>query len=267
MRYLALLATYALVAALVVPNAIFAQDEVATGTGTVTETGTTPAQPAAPEPAPATTAPAEPAQPAPAQPAPVQPAPAQPAPEPQYLGDEGAGRPSPEPKAIAAASGSVTIADFNFAPATITINQGDTVTWNNNGPTPHSATANDGSFDTGILKKGQSGSHTFNQAGTFSYFCKPHPFMKATVVVTAAQSGGGGESGGAGSSDTGGSADTGGGADAAAAQSDDGGPALPNSGTDSGAMLVLGGLMLVLGIAIHRRTATREPRAAGRIGW
>ena len=141
------------------------------------------------------------------------------------------------------------------------------MTWNNNGPTPHSATANNGSFDTGILKKGQSSSHTFNEAGSFSYFCKPHPFMKATVVVQAAQSGSGGTSG-SGSGDTGGSsAPSGGGATAAASQSGDGGPALPDTGADSGALLVLGGLMLLLGIGMHRRTAAQKPRPAGRIGW
>jgi LPXTG-motif cell wall-anchored protein len=254
MRYLALLATYALVAALVLPGSIFAQDEAATGTAT------TPAEPAAPEPAPAAPAPA------PAQPAPAAPAPAPAAPEPQFLGDEGAEKaPASEPKALAAASGSVTIADFDFTPATITVSQGDTVTWNNNGPTPHSATANDGSFDTGILKKGQTSSHTFNQAGTFSYFCKPHPFMKATVVVQAAQSGG--ATGGSGSSDAGASSGTSGDTGAGASQSDDAGPSLPNTGSDSGAMLVLGGLMLLLGIGMHRRTAARKPRPAGRIGW
>jgi LPXTG-motif cell wall-anchored protein len=265
MRYLALLATYALVAALVLPGSIFAQDEAATGTAT------TPAQPAAPEPAPATPAPATPAPASPpaqpAQPAPPEPAPAEAAPAPQLLGDEGAGKAAAsEPKALAAASGSVTIADFTFTPATITVNQGDTVAWNNNGPTPHSATANDGSFDTGILKKGETSSHTFNQPGSFSYFCKPHPFMKATVVVQAAQSGGG-DTSGSGSSDTGGSSGTSGGSGAGASQSDDGGPALPNTGADSGAMLVLGGLMLLLGIGMHRRTAARKPRPAGRIGW
>jgi len=270
MRYLALLATYALVAALVLPGSIFAQDEAASGTAT------TPAQPAAPEPAPAAPVPATPAPAAPApddgdrlKPVPEresqpEPAPAEAAPAPQLLGDEGAGKASAsEPKALAAASGSVTIADFTFTPATITVNQGDTVTWNNNGPTPHSATANDGSFDTGILKKGETSSHTFSQPGSFSYFCKPHPFMKATVVVQAAQSGGG-DTSGSGSSDTGGSSGTSG---ASASQSDDGGPALPNTGADSGAMLVLGGLMLLLGIGMHRRTAARKPRPAGRIGW
>jgi LPXTG-motif cell wall-anchored protein len=89
--------------------------------------------------------------------------------------------------------------------------------------------------------------------------------MKATVVVQAAQSGGG--TGGSGSSDTGGSSGTSGDTGAAASQSDDGGPALPNTGSDSGAMLLLGGLMLLLGIGMHRRTAARKPRPAGRIGW
>jgi LPXTG-motif cell wall-anchored protein len=250
MRPLALLALYALIAALVLPSSIFAQDEAAPGTAAA------PAEPQAQAEAPAEPAPAEPA-PAPAEPAPApaEPGPAQAAPappEPQPLADEGADRDGAKPKAIAAASGSVAIADFTFSPASITIDVGDTVTWNNNGPTPHSATANDGSFDTGILKKGQSGSHTFNQAGSFSYFCQPHPYMKATVVVQAAQSGGGDASGSGGgaagdSGSTGSAADT--------AESDDG-PTLPNTGGDIGALLVLGGLMLVLGIAVHRRTTT-----------
>jgi LPXTG-motif cell wall-anchored protein len=245
MRPVALLALYALIAALVLPGSIVAQDQADTGTAPAQQGAQAPSEPAPAEPAPA---PAE-ATPAPAEPAPAQAAPAPP--EPQALVDEGAGKARAKPKAIAAASGSVTIADFNFAPATITVDVGDTVTWNNNGPTPHSATANDGSFDTGILKKGQSGSHTFNSAGSFSYFCKPHPFMKATVVVQAAQSGGGDASGsGSGATGDSGSTDS-----AVAAQSDDG-PTLPDTGADTGALLVLGGLMLVLGIAVHRRTTT-----------
>ena len=53
----------------------------------------------------------------------------------------------------------------------------------------------------------------------------------------------------------------------ATASQADGGPALPNTGGDSGALLALGGLMLLLGLAVHRRAAAREPRPAGRIGW
>jgi LPXTG-motif cell wall-anchored protein len=244
MRHLVLLASvYALVCALVVPGAILAQDEPAAGE-------TTPAAAPPPEqPAPAQeAAPAEEPAPAPAPPAvPAAPAP----PEPQVLADETAEAPAPQPKAIAAASGGVTIADFSFAPATLTISQGDMVTWVNNGPTPHSATANNGSFNTGILKAGQSASHTFAQAGTFSYFCQPHPFMKATIVVQAAQAGG--TSGG--STDSGATGSTGSSDTRATASQADSGPTLPNTGGDSGPLLLLGGLMLVLGFGVHRRAA------------
>jgi LPXTG-motif cell wall-anchored protein len=218
---------YALVCGLVLPGSILAQDEPASTTPTTTTPATT---------TPTTTAPAPP-------------------PEPQVLGDETAEAPAPKPKAIAAASGSVTIADFSFTPGSLTINQGDTVTWVNNGPTPHSATATGGSFNTGILKAGQSASHTFAQAGTFSYFCQPHPFMKATIVVQAAQTGGttGGSGRGSGSSGTTGS--TGTGDTGATASQADSGPTLPNTGGDSLPLLLLGGLLLVLGFAVHRRTA------------
>jgi len=232
MRHLVLLASvYALVCALVLPGSILAQEE------------------------PTQTAPAE-SPPPPEQPAPA-PEPEPAPPEPQVLADETREAPAPKPKpepelkAIAAASGGVTIADFSFSPASLTVNQGDTVTWVNNGPTPHSATATGGSFNTGILKVGQSASHTFAQAGTYSYYCQPHPYMKATIVVQAAQTGGTSDDGG--SSDTAGatgSSDTG----ATAAQADDG-PTLPNTGGDSTALLLLGGLLLVLGVAVHRRTA------------
>ena len=93
----------------------------------------------------------------------------------------------PKPIAIAAASTSVTISDFQFAPGGVTVNVGDTVTWTNTGPTPHSATASDGSFDTGIMDEGSSGSHTFTEAGTFAYICTPHPNMKGTVVGAGAR--------------------------------------------------------------------------------
>jgi LPXTG-motif cell wall-anchored protein len=87
--------------------------------------------------------------------------------------------------AHAADDTSVTIADFQFTPATITIRVGDTVTWTNHGPSAHTATASNGSFNTGVLQKGHSASHTFTTAGTFTYICEIHPFMHGTVVVLA----------------------------------------------------------------------------------
>ncbi len=137
MKHLALLASvYALIAALVLPGSILAQEDAAPPA----ETETAPAEQAAPPPE------APPAEPAPAEPAP--------APEPQFLADERAEAPEPAPKAVAAASGSVTVSDFTFSPGTITINQGDTVTWVNNGPTPHSATSSSGAIRHGHFSQG-----------------------------------------------------------------------------------------------------------------
>src|SRR2546423_3003395 len=88
--------------------------------------------------------------------------------------------PKPKPKPVkAAAAGSVTIKDFSFAPKSISINVGETVSWTNTGKQPHTATGS--GFDTGTLKQGQSAPHTFNTAGTFNYICTIHPFMKGTV--------------------------------------------------------------------------------------
>ena len=239
MRHLALLAAvYALTAALLLPGSLLAQETEEPAPATAA-----PAEPTQAEPAPAE--PAQPAEPAPA-PAPAA-EPAPPPPEPQFLADERKEAPKPKRTAMAAASGSVTIVDFNFSPGTITINQGDTVTWVNNGPTPHSATSSSGAFDTGIFPAGQSRSHTFNTAGTFSYICTPHPQMRGTVVVQGAQTGGGESSG----SSEGSAEATGTGTTGEAAQSD--GPTLPNSGADSWALFILGGLMLLLGVAVHRR--------------
>ncbi|HET7472644.1 MAG TPA: hypothetical protein VFJ71_05935, partial [Candidatus Limnocylindrales bacterium] len=54
----------------------------------------------------------------------------------------------------------------------------------------HTATANDGSFDTGTITSSTAKSVTFSTAGTFAYHCKIHPAMAATVVVEAAAGGG-----------------------------------------------------------------------------
>lgn len=77
----------------------------------------------------------------------------------------------------------VTIQNYAFSPATLTVNVGDKVTWTNMDSAPHSATADNNSFDTGVLENGQSGSVTFTKAGTYTYHCSVHPMMKATVIV------------------------------------------------------------------------------------
>jgi plastocyanin len=80
----------------------------------------------------------------------------------------------------------VTIQNFAFSPASLTINVGDTVTWTNMDSATHTATATDGSFDTGNIAQGESGSITFDTAGTFNYICSIHPNMTGTIVVQEA---------------------------------------------------------------------------------
>jgi plastocyanin len=88
--------------------------------------------------------------------------------------------------AHSAADPAVTIADFHFTPPSTTVHVGDTITWTNDGPSAHTATASDGSFSTGTLSKGHSASHTFTKPGTFAYVCTIHPFMHGTITVLAA---------------------------------------------------------------------------------
>jgi plastocyanin len=90
------------------------------------------------------------------------------------------------PTAHSASDPAVTIADFHFTPPTTTVHVGDTISWTNDGPSSHTATARDGSFNTGTLSKGQSASHTFTRAGTYAYVCTIHPFMHGTITVLAA---------------------------------------------------------------------------------
>ena len=90
---------------------------------------------------------------------------------------------------VLAASRGVSIRDFAFAPRTVEIRVGDRVTWTNRDAVEHTATARNGSFDTGLLGEGESRSVRFNVAGTYRYICTPHPNMTGTVVVRAASSG------------------------------------------------------------------------------
>ncbi|MEM7378501.1 MAG: cupredoxin family copper-binding protein [Pseudomonadota bacterium] len=81
--------------------------------------------------------------------------------------------------------GAITIAISNFAysPAQQTVSAGDTIVFVNEDGAPHSATATDGSFDTGVFAGGESGSITVSSVGTYDYFCSVHPNMKGTLVV------------------------------------------------------------------------------------
>ncbi|MDP2729945.1 MAG: cupredoxin family copper-binding protein [Dehalococcoidales bacterium] len=77
----------------------------------------------------------------------------------------------------------VTIEGFAFKPAEITIAAGSTVTWQNNDSVIHIVTAQDKLFDSGSLSNGNTFSYTFEQKGTFEYYCAVHPYMKGRVII------------------------------------------------------------------------------------
>ena len=82
----------------------------------------------------------------------------------------------------------VTISHYAFAPASLTVAAGTTVTWTNLDSVGHDVTVTRGPalFHSPMLSQGQSWSYTFSAAGPYSYICSVHPDMRATVTVAAA---------------------------------------------------------------------------------
>jgi len=76
-----------------------------------------------------------------------------------------------------------------FIPSPVTIDIGETVTWENNDTAAHTATGGSaadgpsGVFDSSLIIAGSSFSHTFDSVGTYDYFCMVHPWMSGTVIV------------------------------------------------------------------------------------
>ena len=93
---------------------------------------------------------------------------------------------APAPSGDAVRAGKVEIVEFAYEPDPVTIEAGGKVTWINRDSAPHTATADDGSFDTGTLEEGKLGSESFKDAGSYPYFCEIHPDMRGTVEVVEA---------------------------------------------------------------------------------
>lgn len=72
---------------------------------------------------------------------------------------------------------------WGYDPKTITIQTGQALTITNTGRIGHTATASDGTFDTGLLEGGQSFEVQFNKPGEIQFFCQPHPWMTGTIIV------------------------------------------------------------------------------------
>jgi len=85
-----------------------------------------------------------------------------------------------------ATANTITIKDFAFSPAALTVKTGTTVTWVNDDSAPHTVVSDDGApvpFTSAQLATGASFQQTFTQAGTYPYHCSIHPSMKGTIVV------------------------------------------------------------------------------------
>jgi plastocyanin len=86
----------------------------------------------------------------------------------------------------ASATTNVQIKRTGFVPATVTINQNDSVTWKNVDTINHQVVANGGQFASPILGAGKSYTFTFRNSGTFRYHDGLHPTLKGTVTVRGA---------------------------------------------------------------------------------
>jgi plastocyanin len=76
----------------------------------------------------------------------------------------------------------VTIDNFTFAPAKLTVKVGDTVTWKNHDDIPHTVVSA-GKFRSKALDTDDSYTFTFTAAGDYTYFCSLHPHMTGTIKV------------------------------------------------------------------------------------
>lgn len=166
-------------------------------------------------------------------------------------------------RASASGSKSVSIVDFAFQPGSITVNSGDTVVWTNDGEVPEGHDVTGDGPDSGLMKSGDTYSHTFNSAGTFSYICTIHPSMKGSVRVLARSGGGGSGASGESGGDASESGSTASGSESAAVASPGAAgssSSLPATGSDT-LWLVIPGLALVgVGLALRVLRPHREGR-------
>jgi plastocyanin len=163
-----------------------------------------------------------------------------------------------------AASASVRIGDYFFKPKDVTISAGDSVTWKNTGKVPEGHTVTGDGFDSGVLKSGDTYTHTFSTAGSFDYVCTIHPNMHGTVTVTASASGAGNGGGGGGSSSSSGAGSSSGGGSsgvgfdnsdsggASAPDSSGGGGSLPSTGLNLPLLAEIGLGLIAAGLLVRR---------------
>ena len=83
----------------------------------------------------------------------------------------------------------VNIDNFAFAPATLTVTAGTTVTWKNEDDSPHRIGDKNGTFKSAALDTDDTFSHTFAAPGEYPYICTIHPYMVGKIIVKPARPG------------------------------------------------------------------------------
>ncbi|MFL6299783.1 MAG: cupredoxin family copper-binding protein [Terriglobales bacterium] len=105
------------------------------------------------------------------------------------LGQGGSDAPltAASPYDTAPLSRTITIDNFSFMPAPMTIPVGTTITWINRDDVPHTVVAENQQFKSKALDTDEKFSYTFDKPGTYSYFCSIHPKMVAKIIVEEAK--------------------------------------------------------------------------------
>jgi plastocyanin len=88
----------------------------------------------------------------------------------------------PEPPA---GGDAVDVRNFAYVPPSLTVASGTGVTWTNRDDVAHTVSSDDGSSFDGTVGPGATFTFTAGAPGTYTYFCRFHPFMKASLTVTA----------------------------------------------------------------------------------
>jgi plastocyanin len=87
------------------------------------------------------------------------------------------------PAGVPTGGTAVRVANLAFTPAELRVRAGTRVSWVNGDQLQHSVSADDGSFDSGLIDAGKSFERVFDRPGTYAYHCTPHPFMHGRVIV------------------------------------------------------------------------------------
>ena len=82
-------------------------------------------------------------------------------------------------------SNTISIDNFTFDAATVTVRAGTQVTWVNHDDVPHKVVSTEKKFSSPVLDTDGRFSYTFTTPGTYEYFCSIHPMMKGKVIVSS----------------------------------------------------------------------------------